>query len=249
MRIYAIGDIHGQIDMLHAAHARIEADKKRVGDPDALIVHLGDYTDRGPDSAAVVQLLIDGLAEGKPWIVLRGNHDRMFCRFVRNGDAFDNDHILSGKSWLNKSLGGKETLASYGVEATDFEFEAGWEAARKGVPMAHIEFLENCPMSYEFDGCLYVHAGVRPGVALEDQSEEDLLWIRNGWLDYEGELPWLVIHGHTALEEATHFGNRVDLDTGAGYGRPLTAAVIENGEVEILTDDGRKPITRAEPRS
>ena len=118
MRIYAIGDIHGQLDMLKAAHARIEADKARVGDPDAQIIHLGDYTDRGPDSNGVIQYLIDGIAAGKPWLAIRGNHDRMFSRFVRHGIAHD-AQIKSGKSWLHPALGGVDTLASYGVDAED----------------------------------------------------------------------------------------------------------------------------------
>ena len=247
MRIYAIGDIHGQLDMLKETHALIEADKARVGDPDAQIVHLGDYTDRGPDSAGVIQYLIDGIAAGKPWLAIRGNHDRMFCRFVRNGDPHDNFHIKSGKSWLHPALGGPTTLASYGVEAVDGEFEAAFQAASKAVPEEHLEFLENLPMTIEWENYVFVHAGVRPGVPLHNQSEEDLLWIRDGWLDYTGELPWTVVHGHTALEEATHFGNRIGIDTGAGYGRPLVALVLENGKEEILVGSKRKSLSKPVP--
>ena len=246
MRIYAIGDIHGQLDMLKETHALIEADKARVGDPDAQIVHLGDYTDRGPDSAGVVQYLMDGIAADQPWLAIRGNHDRMFCRFVRSGDAHDNDHIKSGKSWLHPALGGPTTLASYGVEAEDGKFEEAFAAAQKAVPDAHLSFLENLPLTIEWQNYVFVHAGVRPGVPLQDQSEEDLIWIRDGWLDFNGELPYMVVHGHTALDEATHFGNRIDIDTGAGYGRPLTALVIENGVEEILTADGRAPLAMAD---
>lgn len=247
MRIYAIGDIHGQLDMLKAAHARIEADKARVGDPDARIIHLGDYTDRGPNSAGVIQYLMDGIAKGEPWRAIRGNHDRMFTRFVRHGIAHDNLHIKSGKSWLHPALGGTETLASYGVEAEDGDFEIAHMRAKKSVPEAHIDFVESLPLTYAWNDYLFVHAGIRPKVAVEKQDEEDLIWIRDGWLDYHGPLPFTVVHGHTALDEATHFGNRIDIDTGAGYGRPLTAMVIENGHEEVVTATGRAPLTHVTP--
>lgn len=247
MRIYAIGDIHGQLDMLKAAHARIEADKARVGDTDARVIHLGDYVDRGPDSAGVIQYLMDGMAAGKPWRAIRGNHDRMFTRFVRHGIAHDNAHIKSGKSWLHPALGGPTTLASYGVEAVDGEFEIAHMRAKKAVPEAHLDFVENLPLTYAWGDYLFVHAGIRPRVAVEHQSEEDLIWIREGWLDYHGPLPFTVVHGHTALDEATHFGNRIDIDTGAGYGRPLSVLVIENSHEEIVTETGRAHLTHANP--
>ncbi|GAA3859573.1 metallophosphoesterase family protein [Celeribacter arenosi] len=247
MRIYAIGDIHGQLDMLKAAHARIEADRARVGDTDAVVVHLGDYVDRGPDSAGVISYLMEGIAAGKPWVALRGNHDRMFCRFVRHGIAHD-DQIKSHKSWLHPALGGPTTLASYGVIASDGEFEVGSMEARRAVPEAHLEFIENLPLTYEWDGYLFVHAGVRPGVALADQDEEDLIWIREGWLDYHGTLPWVVVHGHTAIDAPTHFGNRIDIDSGAGYGHALTVMVIENGHEEVVGASGRAPLVHSIPQ-
>ncbi|AVW92632.1 metallophosphoesterase family protein [Celeribacter baekdonensis] len=246
MRIYAIGDIHGQLDMLKAAHKRIEADKVRVGDPDAKIIHLGDYVDRGPDSNGVIQYLMDGIAAGQPWLAIRGNHDRMFTRFVRHGIAHD-AQIKSGKSWLHPALGGVETLASYGVEAKDGDFELCHMRAHKGVPTAHLDFIENLPLTHQWGNYLFVHAGIRPGVALEDQEEEDLIWIREGWLDYHGTLPAMVVHGHTALDEPTHFGNRIDIDSGAGYGHPMTTLVIEHGHEEVVTETGRKPLTHAKP--
>ncbi|WP_439103348.1 metallophosphoesterase family protein [Celeribacter marinus] len=241
MRIYAIGDIHGQLDMLKAAHARIEADKARVGDADAQIVHLGDYTDRGPDSRGVIQYLKDGVERGEPWVLIRGNHDRMFTRFARFGIAHD-ERIKSGLSWLDPRLGGQTTLASYGVESEDGAFELAHMRAKKAVPDDHLTFLEGLPLTYEWEGYLFVHAGINPKVALADQDEDDLIWIREGWLDFHGHLPLRVVHGHTALDAPTHFGNRIDIDTGAGYGRPMTALVIENGHEEVVTQTGRAPL-------
>lgn len=240
MRIYAIGDIHGQIDMLRDAHQRIAEDMVAHGDLDAKIVHLGDYTDRGPDSRGVVQFLMDGVERGENWIVIRGNHDRMFCRFARYGIPHD-ANIKSGKSWLNDSLGGVATLASYGVtDVTDGAFEVAHMRAKRAIPDAHIDFLESLPLTYEWNGFLFVHAGIRPGVEIADQDEDDLIWIREGWLDYHGTLPWTVVHGHTALDEPTHFGNRIDIDSGAGYGRPLTAMVIEGSVASVVDGHGRR---------
>ncbi|AJE44748.1 metallophosphoesterase family protein [Celeribacter indicus] len=246
MRIYAIGDIHGQLDMLKAAHARIAADKARVGDKGARIIHVGDYVDRGPDSRAVIDYLMAGIAAGHPWRVLCGNHDRMFTRFVRHGIAHD-DNIKSGKSWLHPALGGARTLASYGVEAEDGAFEVAQMRAARAVPEAHLDFLETAPLTYAWGDYLFVHAGIRPRVPVERQTENDLIWIRAGWLDYRGPLPFTVVHGHTALDEPTHFGHRIDIDSGAGYGRPLTALVIENGIEEVVTETGRAPLAHAVP--
>jgi serine/threonine protein phosphatase 1 len=246
MRTYAIGDIHGQLDMLKAAHAHIEADKIRVGDPDAQIIHLGDYVDRGPDSKGVIDYLMDGMANGKPWQAIMGNHDQMFCYFVRDGIAHD-DEIKADLSWLNPRLGGDTTLASYGVTSVDGEFEAGMLASQKAVPEEHLQFLENLPLKIQVGNYVFVHAGVRPGVPLEEQTRNDMIWIRDGWLDYTGELPYMVVHGHTAIENPTHFGNRIDIDTGAGRGRYLTAIVVEDDEQFVITATGREALTKADP--
>ena len=241
MRIYAIGDIHGQLAELKAAHARITADRARCGDQDALIVHLGDLTDRGPDSAGVLDYLIAGHAAGEPWITLRGNHDRMFLRFITLGDPHDHN-IKSGLGWLNDRLGGDATLASYGIDAHEADPEDAFARAIKAVPQAHIDFLADRPLTYLTDELLFVHAGIRPGVPLERQREDDLIWIRDPFLYHTAAYPWLIVHGHTALDAPTHFGNRIDLDSGAGYGRPLTAAVFEARECWVLSDDGRVPL-------
>ncbi len=243
MRIYAIGDIHGQFDMLKQVHDWIEQDKKQHGDDEAQIVHLGDYTDRGPNSRAVIEYLMNGINSSAPWIAIRGNHDRMFTRFVRDGTAFD-PRTSTPKSWLDPALGGQTTLASYGIEACKEETHKAFEQASKIVPHTHLEFLENLPLTYQWQGYLFVHAGIRPDIALEDQDEDDLIWIRQGWDDYEGPLPWKVIHGHTALKEPTDFGNRIDIDVGAGYGRQLCAIVIEDEAVFSITEAGRSPIKR-----
>jgi len=229
--IYAIGDIHGQLEMLHTALELIEAD----GGPDAHIVFVGDYTDRGPNSKGVIDALIDGMNAGRNWTILRGNHDRMFCRYLADGTEHD-ERILSGKGWLHPALGGPTTLASYGVEVEGDNLLARAQAA---VPPEHLAFLESRPLWFETEDKLFVHAGILPGKPITEQDEDDLIWIRDGFLDFEGQHDKLIVHGHTAMDEPTRYSNRVDLDSGAGYGRPLIPLVFEGTDCWMLTAEGR----------
>ncbi|MCJ7872538.1 metallophosphoesterase family protein [Phaeobacter sp. J2-8] len=232
---YAIGDIHGQYDMLCNVLDWIETD----GGPDANVVFLGDLVDRGPNSRGVIEHLIQGLAEGRNWTVLMGNHDRMFRRFVDDGTQHD-PRILSGIGWLNPRLGGPMTLASYGVEdAENREVTDLMQAAQAAVPAAHRSFLAGLPTSHREPGLIFVHAGIRPGVPLEDQDEDDLVWIREPFLSETNPFEALIVHGHTALDAPMFYGNRVNLDSGAGYGRPLSVGVFEAGKVYSLTELGR----------
>lgn len=243
MTLYAIGDIHGQLDALRRAHDLIARDAaKRPGSP--RIVHVGDYVDRGPDSRGVVEYLRVGAQANPDWVVLRGNHDRMFTRFMRQGVIHD-ARILSGRSWLTQPLGGLHTLASYGVIASEAMVEVARAEALDAVPDEHVAFLESRPLWFETADLLFVHAGIRPGLPIQDQDEDDLVWIREGFLDDDRDHRQLIVHGHTALDAPVHFGNRVDLDGGAGYGRPLVPAVFEDGLVFTLTDAGRVPLTPA----
>lgn len=258
MTLYAVGDVHGQLDWLEEALARIEAD----GGPDARVVFLGDYTDRGPDSRGVLDLLVAGFAEGRDWVAIKGNHDRMFQRFLEAGSVKD-AQIKSGKGWLHVALGGQQTLASYadpevrafthpangGIETLlsyDMEIEGGQrlldliDAAREAVPEAHRAFLRERPVMHREPGLLFVHAGIRPGVPIEAQREDDLLWIRDGWLEDTRDHGVMVVHGHTALNRPTAYRNRINLDGGAGYGRELIPAAFDGDGVFLLTARGRE---------
>ena len=145
--------------------------------------------------------------------------------------------------WISGPMGGDKTLASYGVTRRRLESEASFHArAVAAIPEAHVAYMERLPSTYISGPLLFVHAGIRPGVSIVDQSEDDLIWIRDEFLWDLTEHPWLVIHGHTPVAEATHYGNRVNLDTGAGYGRPITAAVFEGEDAWVLTDEGRRPL-------
>lgn len=237
MRLYAIGDVHGQLDLLKAAHERIFDD----GGHDAAIAHVGDLIDRGPDSRGVVDYLMRGQRAGRRWIVTRGNHDRFLPAFLTTPDWVD-PGLSSGEHWVDHpGLGAAATLRSYGVDP-DQPRAALLEAARRAVPAEHAQFLASLPLWYLHPLALVVHAGLRPGVDLQAQSEHDLVWIRQGFLDSHVDFGPLLVHGHTALERPTLYRNRLNLDGGAAYGRPLSAAVIEPGAVHLLTDAGRHPL-------
>lgn len=233
--IYAVGDVHGQHEMLLQALALIHAD----GGSDAQIVFVGDYVDRGPDSRAVVQTLMDGQAQGKNWITLKGNHDRYLTRFL--DDMIINDSATRPDlMWFNPRLGGDKTLLSYGVEALDgAPVEPVHDAAVKAVPTDHRRWLAELPLTFETEDLFFCHAGIRPDVPLEDQVEDDLIWIRGPWLEYTDPLPKQVVHGHTALDHPQNHGNRINLDGGAGYFRPLHPAVYDRGEWSLLMPNGR----------
>nr|WP_281494146.1 metallophosphoesterase family protein [Jannaschia sp. S6380] len=252
--IHAVGDLHGQIGELERALALIDA----MGEAGAPVVFLGDYTDRGPDSRAVIERLIAGPEAGRDWIFLRGNHDRMFLRFLRflrDGTVAD-PAIRSGKTWLHPALGGGRTLAAYGVRVPgdevlsrlgqepghDADLARLLDAARDRVPAAHRAFLEGTRMFHEAGDQVFVHAGLRPGVPLDEQVEDDLLWIREPFLFDPRDHGPLVVHGHTAVDAPEHRDNRLNLDSGAGFGRPVTAALIDGRAAWCLTDAGRAPI-------
>ncbi len=208
--IYAIGDVHGQMGQLDRVLHLIETD----GGKDAHIVFLGDYTDRGPDSAAVLDTLVDAQAQGRNWTFLKGNHDRMFEWFMEVPPRSD-PYMMVSLYWLHERLGGDTTLASYGVDVR--------------------------PDRREKD----VHAEALAAVPLHHQDEEDLLWIRQEFHNHRGPHPKLIVHGHTPVREATHYGNRVNLDSAAGDGEPLTAAVFEGDRVWRLSAQGRVPMEPA----
>lgn len=259
--IYAIGDIHGQIDMLHTALDLIAAD----GGADAQVIFVGDYTDRGPNSKAVIDTLIKGQSEGRNWTCLKGNHDRMFHDFVTKGVEHD-PMVKSNISWVNKRLGGVTTLASYAVTGDphfthhDGDLERLTHYSKDGetltrddvlaqakslVPQAHLNFLDALPLIHETDDHIFVHAGLRPHVPLADQDAEDMLWIRDGFLETGYNFGKLVVHGHTALDHPTLYETRLNIDGGAGYGRPLVPIALNGTSCWTLTANGRQPLTLA----
>ncbi len=241
-RIYAIGDIHGHLGELTRAHRLIAEDRARIGDDASEVVHLGDLCDRGPDTKGVLDFLLAGLERGEPWVVLKGNHDRLMSYFLEDEPRSD-PYLMVGWSWFNDGVGGIETLRSYGIEIARKERLFMLHArARDAVPEAHRAFLADLPAFHETEDQIFVHAGLRPGVPMADQIETDLLWIRREFHDDTRDHGKLVVHGHTPVKTVTHYGNRLNVDTGAGHGRPISAVAIEGKKVWALTDAGRKRV-------
>lgn len=226
-RIYAIGDVHGHLDQLRALHAAIRDDLEDRPVRQPLLIHVGDLIDRGPSSAGVLTLLQAGPPlPGIPTMNLMGNHEWMFLAALTRQSRRDTDQ------WLDN--GGIETLASWGIHPS--VPPARWPEL---VPRAHLLFLRGLAARYQRDGYLFAHAGVRPGVRLDEQTWLDLLWIRDPFLDRRGPLlpdapALVVVHGHTPEDEPVIRPNRIGIDTGAGRGGPLTCAVLDGDDVRFL---------------
>jgi serine/threonine protein phosphatase 1 len=240
MRSYAIGDIHGHLDQLTEAHRLIDQDRARWDDYESPVVHLGDVVDRGPDSAGVIAHLREGIAKGEPWVVLKGNHDRMMELFLHERPQRD-PYLRAEFSWLSPQLGGLDTLASYGVVLGLDPLKLHADALHK-VPREDVIFIASRPTSMRRGEVFFAHAGIRPGVPLDQQNESDLLWIRGDFHVDRRDHGALIVHGHTPVDAPTHYGNRVNLDSGAAFGGPLTAAVFEGRNAWILAPGGRIPL-------
>jgi len=220
-RAYAIGDIHGRRDKLVALHSLIATDLVARPIQSAVLVHLGDYIDQGPDSAAVVALLAAGLpVPGLQVVNLLGDHERMLLAALAGDRAAATDWLWAG---------GKEALASWGLAPNLPRDE--WEAA---LPASHVAWLRSLALTHQDGNYLFVHAGIRPGVPVADQSPDDLLTIRQPFLSSEQNLGLVVVHGHSSLPSAQIAANRIGLDTGAGIGGKLTCGVLEDDLVGLL---------------
>jgi serine/threonine protein phosphatase 1 len=223
-RIYAIGDIHGCIDQLGTLHAAIKQDLADRPISSALLVHLGDYVDRGPDSAAVVALLAAGPPiPGLRTVNLMGNHEFMML------DALVSGETTAADLWL--SNGGADTLYSWSVPRQ--AKQADW-AAR--IPADQLIFLRDLSLMHQEGPYLFVHAGIRPGVRLRQQARQDLLWIREPFLSAKADLGVVVVHGHTPTKDPVVRANRIGIDTGAVMGGMLTCAVLEDDRLGFLSN-------------
>lgn len=234
---YAVGDIHGDLDQLQAVHARVLTD---AAGRDHRVVHVGDLVDRRHDSRGVIDHLMAGQAAGKPWVVLKGNHDRMMTEFIRH--ARRDPCLRPGWDWLAPQLGAAQTLASYGLDITGLTPDEIRVAACTAVPTAHLDYLEALPDRLNTPVAFFCHAGILPGRPLADQVEDDLIWIRRPFHDHTGPHPKLIVHGHTPVDAVTYYGNRINIDTGCAYGGPLSVIVFEAGQVWQLDADGRQPL-------
>jgi serine/threonine protein phosphatase 1 len=228
--IYAIGDVHGCLDELLALERVIVQDAESLPGR-KLIVMLGDYVDRGPASAPVLDHLIAPPPRGFERICLCGNHEMVMLDYIEG---------LAGRAgWI--AMGAEPTLLSYGIDPerlrniypTDRQVD---DAIRAAIPAAHVAFLRSLPIMIETQRFIFVHAGVRPELPLDRQSDEDMVFIRSAFFERAHLLSRYVVHGHTPVEEAAREGMRVNIDTGAFFSGRLTALRIWQNKGRYLTN-------------
>ena len=226
-RLYVIGDIHGRLDLLDRMVDAINRDAEEHGGS-SITVTLGDYIDRGPQSRGVLDRLLENPFPGE-YVALKGNHEALLETFL--GDPG------TGAHWQH--LGGVETLHSFGVRVAPLmgarNFEAAAEQLRSALSTEQVKFLRSLKMSLSAGRYFFCHAGVRPGVPLERQSSEDLLWIRDEFLESEADFGKIVVHGHTPMLEPQVRPNRINIDTGAFATGRLTCVVLEEDRHRFIT--------------
>ncbi len=228
-RIYAVGDIHGRLDLLDALIAMIEADDAGRVPADTLIVFLGDLVDRGPDSRGVVDRLIAFSRGPIATRFLMGNHEEVFLRAL-GGD-------LKALKFLIR-IGGRATILSYGIDEAEYQsldFEELAATLTRLVPPEHVAFLSAFEEWIEAGDYLFVHAGVRPGIDLGEQRASDLRWIRDDFLQHRDSFGKLVVHGHSITRNVDLRANRIGIDTGAYDSGKLTAIGLEGAERWFLS--------------
>ncbi len=228
--VYAIGDIHGRLDLLQTLERKIERDDVDVDAERRLIVCVGDYIDRGGDSFGVIEHLTQDPPDRFERICLIGNHESFLLRFL-------GDHTVAA-NWLDN--GGRETLSSYGITPPpwfDLEKCAPEMQAelRECLPASHEAFLQSLALSHREGDYFFVHAGVRPGVPLDRQDPDDLIWIREEFLFDERDFGAVVVHGHSIRREPESFANRIGVDTGAYATERLTCVVLWENERRFLS--------------
>ncbi|MEZ5996678.1 MAG: metallophosphoesterase family protein [Hyphomonadaceae bacterium] len=250
---YAVGDIHGCTDLLalllNEIEARAEADTREGGPP--IVVFLGDYVDRGPDSKGTLDLLLSGRPNGCERRYLRGNHEQSMMAFM--------DDPIANRAWMLQ--GGAETLLSYDIQpppvvgGADHEWIGAGQLLRARLPAAHFEFLSTLERFVVLGDYLFVHAGVNAARPLEDQTDEDLYWSRAAFIGSKRRFSHRVVHGHTPVDVPFADERRVAVDTGAYASGVLSAARFEGGDVSFLSVSSRpeqaaglqvRPVTAAD---
>lgn len=227
--IYAVGDIHGELERLDRLHAMIAADAGTRTAGRRVVIYVGDYIDRGPDSAGVIDRLTGDPLPGFETVFLMGNHEEFLVHFLEIADT------MAG--WFHN--GGLQTLESYGIDLRDHD---GWmtnpnalrDALDDRMPDRHRRFFDSLGLYHIEGDYLFVHAGIRPGRALGDQTRTDMLWIRREFIYSDADFGHVVVHGHTPRDQVEIRPNRIGIDTGAVYGGPLTALVLEGTERVFL---------------
>ena len=227
MRVYAVGDIHGCEATLARLHWAI-IDDARGFEGEKVVVYLGDYVDRGPDSRGVIERLLKAGLAGFTTRFVRGNHDQAVLDFLNDSATY--------RQWRN--YGAPETLLSYGVTPPLFDSLEKFEEARKAfaaaIPAEHVAFLDHLEFSIVYGGYAFVHAGIRPGIKIDKQQEEDLLWIRDDFLGSNARHDKVVVHGHSPVPSPHRLHNRIAVDTGTYATGILSCAVLEGTQCRFL---------------
>ena len=228
VRLYVVGDIHGRADLLDRMILAISGDLQTHPVKNCLTVTVGDYVDRGPDSRGVVDRLINNPFP-TDFVALKGNHEEIFMNFL--------DDPSVGEQW--RQFGGVETLHSYGVEVrplmVDRNYRKVADALALAVPRTHLDFLGSLRLSLTVGRYFLCHAGVRPGIPLEDQKAQDLLWIRQPFLESGADFGKVVVHGHTPVDQPEIRPNRINIDTGACVTGRLTCAALDEERIRFLS--------------
>lgn len=230
MRVYAIGDIHGRADLLQKMHSAIAEHAAAASPAENYIVYLGDYVDRGLQVKTVMEILTAGPPDGFIPIYLKGNHEEMLFAFLENAGTLE--------GWL--ALGGRATLLSYGVSVPVlFPGSARAEEIRRtflaAFPKSHYDFLSDLKICFQAGDYLFVHAGIRPGVAMEKQDPGDFISIREPFLSGYKDLRFRVVHGHNITGEPEILPARIGVDTGAFATGRLSCVMLEGSRLAHLT--------------
>jgi serine/threonine protein phosphatase 1 len=239
-RAYVVGDVHGRLDLLEQLLARIHSELQRRPAAKTLLVFVGDLIDRGPSSAHVLERLRTYRREGVQPIFILGNHEEVLLRILRGESK-----LIAKWRWF----GGSECLQSYGVEPEQLAHlseDEALAAIRHAIPKNHVQFLESFVDSCRFGDYLFVHAGIRPGIELDQQSQADLRWIREPFLLDESDHGFVVVHGHTISPEVQDRPNRIGIDTGA-YRTGLLSALAVEGHDRWLVDTRPNPQNETAP--
>jgi serine/threonine protein phosphatase 1 len=232
-RVYAVGDVHGRVDLFEALAEAIDFDDTQRASADTTVILLGDLVDRGPDSAGVLRLAREWSTR-RPVRALKGNHEEMFL------DSFDSEEVL--RQFLR--FGGRETVLSYPIDPATYgaaSLEETQRLMRDAVPAEDIAFMAAMEDMIELGDYLFVHAGIRPGVPLEDQRVSDLRWIREPFNNSRDDLGKTVVYGHTIYDEADLAPSRIGIDTGAFQSGRLTALGLEGTSrwlIEARSENG-----------
>jgi len=233
-QLYAIGDIHGRSDLMRQMLDRIDAELAVQKAPRQHIIFLGDYVDRGPDTRGVLEILT-ALCDCEDIILLAGNHEEFMLAALEDFTEFS--------SWI--WAGGRETLLSYDInvplKVRPEDLFVAFNEAREKIPAAHIALLRRLKTHHVAGDYAFVHAGIRPGMPIEQQSKRDLLWIRDEFVAHTGRHSHVIVHGHTPVDEPDVRTNRINIDTGAYITGNLTCLVLEGVNRRFLRTE--KPIS------